>query len=173
MWVLGSECTGTKAWWFTCGFKSSANRGLGGEMQKSFTPTLTPRPPRVVDSLAQASPWIPSACEWLTAAESQFLVSTDNGSLCGAVHKRERWPSPTRPSLVDLGAMSNCPAVPGRWTLRQGKSWGLVKEPSKEALCFGARSETWAQTVRLLCSPEKIPFTFPSLSGCFRAPKGL
>lgn len=45
-----------------------------------------------------------------------------------------------------------------------GEELGLVKEPSKDALCFGARSESWAQTVRLLRSPEKIPLTSPSLS---------
>lgn len=89
---------------------------------------------------------MPSACEWLAAAESQVLVSTDNGSLCGAGRERDWWPSPTPPSLGGIGSVSNCPAVPGLQALRQGKSWELLKELSGDKLCFWARSERWAQT---------------------------
>lgn len=46
-----------------------------------------------------------------------------------------------------------------------GEELGSVKELSKDALCFWARSESWAQTVRLLCGSETILFTSPSLGG--------
>lgn len=72
---------------------------------------------------------------------------------------RERWCfSPTPPSLVDIGSVSNFPTVLGLWAPRQGKSWKLAMELlSKHKVCIWARSERGAQTVRLLCSPGQVP----------------
>lgn len=85
-------------------------------------------------------------------------MSLDNGALCGAGHERGVVFLPHTSFLVNIGSVSNCPAVPGLWAPRQGKSWELTMELlSKHAACIWARSERGAQTVRLLCSPGQVP----------------